>query len=307
MATENDQPPPDRRISELASAQHGVVSRAQLEAIDVRHGAIAHRIGAGRLHRIHRGVYSPGHALLTAEGRWMAAVIACGRGALLSHRSAGALWAIRPTSTGAIDVTVPARGGRLSRGPITIHRSSSLTAADAAACERIPVTSPARTLLDLGDILPAAALERAFERAEVLRLLDLTSIRAALAANPTRRGSGRLAAILERQHTDPAIERSELEGLFLELCSDAGLPRPLVNARVGPYEVDFLWPDARVVVETDGHSFHSTRAAFERDRARDALLVASGYRMLRFTYRQVAWEPEVVVRRLCSVLGVEVR
>ncbi len=236
----------------------------------------------------------------------MAAVLSCGPSALLSHRNAGAHWAIRPTGTGAIDVTIPGRNGRRSRGEITIHRSGTLTPEDIARHERIPVTSPARTLLDLGDILPATTLERAFERAEALRLLDLTSIRAALAANPTRRGSGRLAAILEQQQADPAIERSELEGLFLELCTGAGIPRPLVNARVGPYEVDFLWADARVVVETDGRSFHSTRAAFERDRARDALLVASGYRVLRFTYRQVVWEPEVVVRRLCSVLGLEV-
>lgn len=236
----------------------------------------------------------------------MAAVLACGPGALLSYRSAGAHWGLRPTATAAIDVTIAGRNGRRFRDGITVHRSVTLTPDDIANHERIPVTSPARTLLDLGDILPATALERAFERAEALRLLDLTSIRAALAANPTRRGSGRLAAILGQQQADPAIERSELEGLFLELCAGAGLPRPLVNARVGPYEVDFLWPDARVVVETDGHSFHSTRAAFERDRARDALLVASGYRVLRFTYRQVVWEPEVVVRRLCSVLRVEV-
>lgn len=176
----------------------------------------------------------------------MAAVLACGRGALLSHKPAGAVWAIKPMDGGRIDVTVRSRTGR--RGPpgVTVHRPRSLSSLDADRHAGIPITSPARTLFDLAELIPPSALERAVERAEALRLFDLRQVRRLLAASRGRRGSRALAEILDNAAAEPAITRSELEELFLELCSRHGVPRPLAGGRVGPYEVDFLWPGERV-------------------------------------------------------------
>ena len=166
----------------------------------------------------------------------------------------------------------------------------------------IPVTSPARTLLDLAAVVPPDAVERAVERAEALRIFDLGAILRLLSDNPRHPGRRALAGALEHYWEVPTPTRSELEDLFLDLCTRHGLPRPVVNARVCGYEVDFLWREQRVIVETDGHTTHGTRAAFERDRARDARLVAAGYRVVRFTYRQVTEASEDVVAVLHSLL-----
>ncbi len=230
----------------------------------------------------------------------MAAVLAGGPGAVLSHRGAGAHWELRPTASPVLDVTVPSRSGRRHRG-ILLHRSATLSASDVVHHRGIPVTSPARTIVDLADVLTTQALARVVEGAETLRLLDLRALRAAMAANPTRRGHASIAEVLAR-YLDVSTTRSELERLFLELCNKHGLPRPLVNSRVGPYEVDFLWPQQRLIVETDGRSHHATRAAFERDRARDAGLTLAGYRVVRFTYRQVTREPKKVAGLVRSLL-----
>lgn len=291
-----------RRIAELAAAQHGVVGRAQLESLGLRRGAIDHRLAAGTLHRVHRGVYAVGHRILTSEGRWMAAVLACGDGAVASHRTAAAAWEIRPTATAAVDVTVPDRKGRRPRGGIVLHRSATLRPGDTVRRGAIPVTSPARTLLDLAEVVDIAALERAIERAEMLGLFDLHAVRAVLATSPRRRGSSKLARALERDHTDVSVTRSELEEVFLRLCVAGDIVRPLVNARVEGYEADFLWPEVRLVVETDGRQSHGTHVAFERDRARDAHLVAAGYRVVRFTHSQVTRSPAEVTALLRSLL-----
>jgi very-short-patch-repair endonuclease len=271
------------RLAELAGRQYGVVSRAQMSEIGLGRNAIAARIRAGRLLRVQRGVYAVGHMALTREGRWLAAVLACGDGALLSHRSAGALWELARYDGARIDVTVPPANRNRSKSAIVVHRADR----EPATHHGIPTTTPMQTLTDLSYVLPERAVERALEQAEKLQLLD------AAQAGP------RLRSIIEAH--DFAPTRSELEVAFRALCRRHRLPQPQVNARVHGYEVDFSWPEHRLIVETDGHHDHGTRAAFERDRARDAELIALGWRVVRFTYRQVMRRPREVagVLRRC--------
>jgi predicted transcriptional regulator of viral defense system len=294
-------PPLDRRIAELAEAQHGVITVAQLDALGLGRRGVAHRARTGRLHRLHRGVYSVGTTLLSTEGRWMAAVLACGEGAALSHGSAAALWEIRGSTSGPVDVTVRSRAGRSRRKGLRIHRPVSLREREIVSRHRIPVTTPARTLLDLAGTLPRASLRRAIAQAEALRIFDLRALQRVLDRNGSCKGAGILAAMI-KDWADVELTRSELEALFLELCASEGIPRPATNALVGKYEVDFLWPSHRVIVEVDGHQHHGTRTAFERDRLRDARLTVAGYRVVRFTYRQVVRDPGHVAAVLRSLL-----
>jgi very-short-patch-repair endonuclease len=208
----------------------------------------------------------------------MAATLAYGKGAALSHRSAAELWALLPHRAGPIDVTVPGTGGRRKRRGIRLHRSPSLISAVTTTRKGIAVTSPARTLDDLARCATRDELDRAIRQAEVLGL-----------------------PIGERVvATD--LTRSELERRFLRLCRRHRLPTPEVNARVGPFIVDFLWRDQRLIVETDGYRFHRGRSAFEDDHARDVELKLQGYEVVRFTYRQVVSQPSVVVRTLRVLL-----
>ncbi len=231
----------------------------------------------------------------------MAAVLACGPGAAASHRCAGDLWELLASNTGRIDMTVPSRAGRRPPKGVRLHRAGALPSREITVHRRIPVTTPARTLLDLAAVVDRRSLERAVERAEALRIFDLTAIRAVLAAHPRRAGSSALRSVLQLW-VQPSHSRSELEERFLILCDTQDIPLPLTNVRVGPYEVDFLWRMQRVIGETDGHRHHGTRAAFERDRERDARLSAAGYRVVRFTYRQVIEHPAFVAGVLSSVL-----
>jgi hypothetical protein len=238
-------------------------------------------------------VYAVGHEALTGEGRWLAAVFACGPDAVLSHRSAAALWGIRPSSAPTIDVTVPSRTGRARRAGIVIHRTARLAESETTKHRGIPTTTVARTLVELKDVLPERAVKTAIEEAERLRLFDLASLYAVVERNP-----GRARVEIE---AEPAFTRNDLERRVLDIC--AGLPRPIVNSRLGDYEPDFLWREQRLIVETDGRETHATRAAFERDRARDAELTADGYRVVRFTWRQVRDEPDRIVELLSRLLG----
>ncbi|MEA2291007.1 MAG: hypothetical protein QOF17_27 [Solirubrobacteraceae bacterium] len=288
----------DGAIAVLASAQAGVVSRSQLLLLGLSPRAISWRVRVGRLHSIHRGVYSVGHRVLGVEGRWMAAVLVCGADAVLSHASAAAAWDLRPAAA-AIDVTVPLRC-RVRRPGIRSHRSGTLTADLVTAHRGIPVTTPARTLLDLAAIgVRGRPLERLLDRAELLRLVDFADVRAALDRHPGRPGAAALGALLSRYAAGSTVTRSELEERFLGLCDRYALPRPDVNRRIdGGIEVDFLWPGARLVVEVDGYAFHRSPTAFEEDRARDVALVLAGYRVLRFTWTQVTRRPAEVARAL---------
>jgi very-short-patch-repair endonuclease len=216
-----------------------------------------------------------GHSRLSNEGRWTAAVLACGPGAALSHRAAAALWRLLPPRRGLVDVTVPGSAGRKQRRDIRLHRSTTLTQQATTLRLGISVTSPARTLLDLRRIATPEELGRAHRQAEVFgyQLDDAARI-------------------------EPDPTRSELERRFLRLCRQHPLPSPEVNAQVGDCVVDFLWRRARLIVETDGYRYHRGRAAFEHDHARQARLIALGYEVLRFTWRQVVDEPEKVIAAL---------
>jgi hypothetical protein len=295
----------EAKLAGLAGRQYGVVTVTQLRELGLSPSAVRGRVSAGRLHRIHRGVYAVGHQLLAARGRWTAAVLACGPGAVLSHRSAAALWGIRPTTRTGIEVMTPGRVGRRRAG-IEVHDAASLRAADITQVHHIPCTTLARTLLDLAAVLDRRALERAYDQAEVLGVLDRKAVEDLLARSSCRPGLAALRAVVQAERP-PSLTRSELEKRFLAICSAAALPRPQVNAWVplngGGIEVDFLWREQRLIVETDSHRFHGTRAAFERDRVRDQRLLLKGWRVARFTWRQVLRDPEdvaVTVRTLLT-------
>jgi hypothetical protein len=295
---ERDWPPPDAELAELARRQWGVVSVEQLRALGFGRSAVTRRVRAGRLHRLYLGVYAVGHAHLGREGRRLAAVLACGEGAVLSHRSAAAHWGLLQTSQAGIDVT--ARRGRREVEGIRLHWSRSLAAQDTAAHEGMPITSLARTLLDLAATVRPDRLERALAQAERLQLYDHAAIADVLSRSNGHRGR---AALTRATAEEPKLTRSELEVIFLRLVRQAGLPEPRSNLPLAALdhprlEPDFYWPTHRLVVETDGWETHSTRAAFQTDRRRDAALVAAGWRVMRFTYDDVAYDGPTVVRRL---------
>ncbi|MGZ8665524.1 MAG: DUF559 domain-containing protein [Solirubrobacterales bacterium] len=298
-------------LASLVACQHGVVSRVQLLDLGFGDGAISHRIASGALIRVHASVFAVGHAQLHQRGWWMAAVLAGGTGALLSHRSAAALWGLVTPPGRTEDVTV-VRGSR--RGPaavlakrrpgarIAFHQPRSFDPRDRSSCDRIPVTAVPRTLLDLAEAIDRASLRRALEEAERLRLLDPTAVCSLLDRSRGRHGLRPLRSLLTS--LEPvAITRSGLEDAFLDLCRRAGLPLPDVNASIAGHEVDAVWRAHGLVVELDGYEYHRTAAAFERDRIRDAQLQVAGYDVLRFTYRRVAKQPREVVATIKALIS----
>ena len=294
---------PDAVIAQTAFKQHGVVTFKQLRDAGLRAGAINLRVRNGRLHRLHRGVFVVGHARTSREGRWLAAVLALGEGALLSHVSAAALWGIRHSSSAYVHVTVPTTAGRAPRRAVIVHRSLTLAPEDVDEQQGIAVTSVSRTLLDLAGMLTPTRLERAVEQSLALRLFDLRAVEAVLAANPRRRGATALAQIVAEIHHEPSLTRRELEALMLDLCDAQGIERPEVNVLVGDLEVDFLWRAQRLIVETDGREYHETPVAFQRDRERDERLTVLGYRVVRFTYRRLVGDPAGVAATLRALLS----
>lgn len=294
MRAPPEPPSAGHAIAGVAAAQHGVIGRAQLLALGVSRAAIETLVRRGVLHRVHVGVYAVGHPRLTRNGRLMAAVLACGEGSVLSHRSAAALWGLRSEAPVRVDVTRPAAGGR-ERPGIAIHRTRRLAEHERTTKDAIPVTTVARTLLDLAG---AASVEGAVARAERAGLLDVGAVHRAVAENPRRRGARRLLAAID----SPTPTRSELEEAFLALVRRASLPEPRVNARVAGLEVDFWRPFHRLVVETDGYAYHRSRAAQERDREREAVLARAGERVQRFSHRQVVRRPAEVEETLRALL-----
>ncbi|MGI8804730.1 MAG: type IV toxin-antitoxin system AbiEi family antitoxin domain-containing protein [Thermoleophilaceae bacterium] len=263
-------PDRERRLAELATCQRGVIAYRQLASLGFAAGAIQRRVRAGRLKPLHKGVYAVGHRSLTLHGHWMAAVLACGPGAMLSHRDAAELWGLRESAAAAIDVTAIGRS-RHSQPGIRVHRPRSLHPEDRTIRDGIPVTSLARTLLDLAEVLNPRQLDHAVEEAERRRLLDLRAIERLLRRSRGHRGVRPLRKALAGQL--PGLgARSELERRFVDLCRDGGLPLPALNTSVERFTVDALWPKERLVVELDSYAFHRTRKAFEGDRERDAVL-----------------------------------
>lgn len=285
-------------IARIARGQHGVVSRQQLLSAGVSDRMIGRRLALERLHRLYAGAYSvsdrPGQL-----GRFQAAVLACGEGALLSHRSAAALWDLI-NDRGPVDVLILRGGPRAQRG-LRVHATRSLYPADVVIHQGIRCTSVARTIVDVGAVLAESELRPVLERAIRLRLFDNTEIRATLARANGRRGTGTLRELLDQLEDAPT--RSELERRFLDLIRSASLPSPITNGLVSGYEVDFHWPDARLIVETEGRETHDNPFAFERDRQRDLDLKLGGWEVIRITWRQLKNEPTRIVALLRAKLG----
>ena len=286
-------------LAELAGRQGGVIAVWQLLDLGFSRSVIKHWVAAKRLHRIHQGVYTLGHAAIGLRGRLMGAVIACGRDAVLSWRSAKAWWAILPSDRGLIDVS---DAGRHRRKGIDAHQVR-LDPRDRTVHEGIPITTVARSLLDLAGAVPLRRLAKAVETAERLNLFDLVAIQDVLTRTPGHHGHKQLLSLLD-DHTPTPMTRSELEDAFWDLVNEENLPRPEGNANVGPYEVDFLWEDQRVIVELDSWGFHGTRQAFERDRERDIELRLLGYTVIRVTERRLTRDRARLAHQLRNLLGL---
>lgn len=300
-------PPLEARIAEEMRCQHGVAALGQLVEIGLSPSAVRTRVAVGRLHPVHRGVVSVCHPqLLTRSGRFMAAVLACGPGAALSHRSAACHRGVRDDNRATIDVTSPHRAGRKREG-ITAHSGATLLPRDVEIVDGIPCTTLARTLLDLAEVVTTRSLERAIDRAEILRVLDMRPIDDVLERATGRRGAATLQAVLSAMQFQSTTTRSELEELFLAICRAIARPPDAVNVWIpypdgGGAEADFVWRDQRLIVEVDGRDVHTTHHAFEHDRRRDQRLTLLGWRVVRFTWRQVEQEPQAVAATLRALL-----
>lgn len=275
----------DHAIAAIADRQGGTIGRRQLIALGLSGSAIDRRVRSGRLFLLHRGVYAVGHRVLGVVGRRWAAVLAYEPGAAISHAAAGAAWDIRPSRAATIDVTV-GRPGRSRRAGIRLHWRRSTPADEITTLDGLPITTPARTLLDLAaGGVRARKLEAAVDRAERQRLLDFAELRELLARYPGRPGTPSLKEVLSRYN--PVDTRSELEDLVVELCDAHGLPQPIGNCVIEGKVRDFYWPHAGLVVEADSYTWHRSPSALDDDRERDVTLTLAGYRTLRFTWEQV--------------------
>lgn len=286
-------------IARLAGRQHGVVGRWQLLAAGHLPDAVDHQIALGRLIAVHRGTYAVGHTALAPRGRWMAAVLAGGREATLSHRSAAMFWDLIALAPNAIDVTTPTH--RRHRPGVRSHQAV-LADDEQALVDGIRVTTAARTLLDLAAVVAPSRLERAVHEAEHRRLADATSLASLLMRHRGARGSAILARIADDAALGVDVTRKELEDRFRAVVRASDLPRPALNAFVEGFEVDASWPGARLAVELDGHAVHATRARFEGDRARDRSLVVAGWTVVRVTWRQLHDDPTGLLRDLRRLL-----
>jgi hypothetical protein len=282
-------PMSDRELIRLARRRHWLVTTAELNGLGFSRDAIDHRLRAGRLFRVHRGVYAVGRHTLTPAGRRCAAVLACGSGALLSHTSAAAQWHLLETSRTIVDVTVPT-DHRPRRG-IRVHTSRTITRADITELDRIPITSVARTLVDLAGQVRRDRLEHALGRAYTLRHLDVAEIQDAMGRNANQRGVATLQGLLAG-FIEPPMTRSDLEQLARRTIAAAGLPPPQSNGIAAGLCVDLLWPDWRLVVEIDSPGWHDNPWAFERDRQRDIILRKARFEVLRVTEWRLKRDPD---------------
>ena len=286
----------ERELAALAKRQHGAVSRRQLLDAGLSVRTIRRRIEAGRLHPLHRCVYAFGDGRVSQRGRWMAAILACGEGALLSHRSAAALWGLARGDGASVDVTSATGRRRLS---IVVHECG-IDDRDRTEVGAIPVTTVARTLFDLAEVDEQRFMVAA-EEADRLRLLHLSELEAVCARCPGRRALPFVRRLIDDARA-PEETRSPLESRVLALCREHGLPTPATNVEVLGHEVDAFWSKERLIVEADSVAFHSHRAAFERDRARDAARQVEGYRVIRLTHRRIEREPHTVADEIRCLL-----
>ena len=295
-----------KALAELAFEQHGAVTLAQLRRLGLTASAVRSRVEEGSLLRLQEGVYAVGHAPRTREARYMAAVLACGPDAVLSHRSAADLLDLRENKRSRIDVTAPGRRGRAPHG-IDAHRDGSLATADRTTAKGIPCTSVARTLLDLAGVEPIWELRRAVGEAEVKRVLDKGAARDLIKRSRGRRGVARLRMLLDEIHPETKRTRSYMECLFLEMCTRTELPTPEVNVslRVGTsnFKPDFLWRDQGLIVEADSRQFHDTDMAFLDDRRREQCLQLAGWRVSHCTWWEIEHEPRRLAETIRGLLA----
>ena len=282
----------------LTKRQHGVVARRQLLALGFNAREIEHRVGRGRLHPVMRGVYAVGWPQLTQKRRWMAAVLACGDGAVLSHRSAAALWGIAKEVRGPIDISVR-RPCELRRPGLRVRGRPTLSPDDIVAEDGIPVTAIAQTLVDLAAELDEMAVERAVNEADKRDLIDPEALRIALERYAGQPGAPTLRALLDKRTF--RLSDSALEIAFRPIAAAAGLPPPLTKEMVNGWEVDFYWPDLGLIVETDGLRYHRTPSTQARDARRDRAHSLARMTHLRFTHDEVKYEPARVRRELSRV------
>lgn len=282
---------------ELTRAQHGVVTRAQLMEGGLTEKAIAHRLEAGRLHRLWRGVYAVGRPEVGQHGRWMAAVLSCGPQALLSHRSAAALWGIAKDAEREIEVVVPGEQRRRRPG-IRLRRRADLSAEHRREVRGIPITDPVSTLVDLASCVVEWRVEKAINDADRLGLIGVEALRTQVASLPPRPGM----ACLRRLLGCDALTDTGLERRFLDIVREAGLPMPVTQAWVNGFRVDFYWPDLGLVVEADGWRHHRTPGEQATDHRRDQVHAKAGLKTLRFAEKHVRHEPGQVKATLSAVM-----
>ena len=281
MATARCHGSVDHAIRAVAEAQGGVIGLDQLRAIGLSEEAIRHRVRRGSLIRLHRGVYALGHRVLARHGRWTAAVLACGPGAVLSHRDAAALWGIRPDNRATIDVTA----SRHRRGPagVIVHRAH-LPEDERTVRDGLPVTSLFRTLLDLARVTREEEVKKAMNEAERQQLGDALTLTSFLKRHERHPGIQRLRAIAPTTR----LTRSQLEDAFLAYCTKHDLPLPQTNTTVAGYEVDALWPEHALAAELDGYEFHHTRIDIADDNTKTQDLQATGLTVTRINQEHLA-------------------
>jgi len=299
-------PPREQAIATLARRQHGVVSLDDLVGFGLSPSAIRSRVASGRLQRVHRGVFAIGPLTLTRRGHLLAAVFACGPGTAVGCRCACELYEVLGRRGQVVDVISPTRSGRRRDG-IRVHSGATLAPYDVTVIDNIPCTSLARTLLDIAEDGPRRDVERALDRAEQQQILDMRAIDDVLERSIGRRGAKLLREVLAEHLVGSTLARNDLEEAFLAIARAAGLPPDAVNVWIsfpdgGGAEADFLYRDQRLVVEVDGRDVHTTRRAFKADRRRDQRLMLLGWRVVRFTWQQVMFEPAYVAATLRGLL-----
>jgi predicted transcriptional regulator of viral defense system len=294
----------------LATQQHLVVALDQFVELGLSARAVQHRAARSHLHRVYAGVYSlVPPSLLTRQGKWMAAVLACGEGAVVSHRTAAKLHGLLSYQGTKVDVTVPGRRHRKPGGRVVVHRSTTLTSKDVTVVENIPGTTVARTLLDLAEVVDRRRHERAFDQAEIEQVLDIAAIEDQIRRNGTRTAARKTRALLAEHYPGSTPTESGLEEAFLALCRRAGLPEPELQQWIylpdggDPIRADFLWRREGVIVETDGERVHDTRQRRRNDRRKDQRLTVYGFRPVRTDGQQVFERPAELEARLKALIS----
>ena len=284
----------------LSRAQQGAVTVEQLWKAGLTRTEVRTRVRHGRLVHLFRGVYSVGDPALMPLVRPSGALLSLGPDALISHRSAAALWGLTEADPSIVDVTIAGRNLRPRPG-IRLHRVKQLHPTDATTRENLRLTSPARTMIDFAPQATSSELHQAFGDARAKRLVTDRALNAALDRLPKNHpGAAIVRAMLREGST---YDRSKAERIVRQLCRESELPQPVVNHHLHGFLVDFLWPEEKLILEVDGYGTHGTRQAFENDRRRDQVHAAAGYVVIRVTWDQLLNEPLAVLARIAQALA----